>query len=614
MKKCIYLLLALCCHQVMLAQVQRMNGLGEKMGEVNVAALDSIDLNPQIVNYDVHPLPSAGYGNLKALRRLQRMNMGNNTTPSKLRGDAPNPIIVKGLTANTAQGIPLDNDIAVANNGNIMSCVNSNIKLWNDTLKATLNFRSLTSMVAALGNFTWISDPRSLYDPVSDRFVMTFFSGSDSWESSIFVGFSKSNKPDSTWNFYKLNGNSFNDSTWSDYPIIALNDKDVFITYNQVKDNVSWQVGFKQSVIWQIDKASGINGAATLPFTLWSNLKLGDSMYRNICPAKPQVAPFGNDMYFVSVRNVALSNDSVFLFHIDNSQQSGLAQLSTSFLKSNINYGFPPNVPLRDYQELMTNDGRVLAAIYTNNKIFFGANSINPAFNNAAVYLSTISNVTGANPSVTGKMVSNAKQEFGYPSMCYLGNGNANDDRVLWTFSHCYTDSFAGCSMLYQNAQGQYSDIISLKDGLTNVNVLSDSTERWGDYSGVQRKFNTAGTAYLANSYSNQSGLRAWIAKIENAEFAVSNSDYPSVLQDVQVYPNPSVAHIRIDFSLQTRTKVNIALYNVQGQLLIQLPNDYLKAGNQSLYLNTAHLKQGMYIVKGTSSEGVLFSKEFIKE
>ena len=97
---------------------------------------------------------------------------------------------------------------------------------------------------------------------------MTFFSGSDSWDTHIFVGFSKTNRPDSAWTFYELNGNSFNDSTWSDYPIISINDDDVFITYNQVKDNVSWQIGFKQSVIWQLDKASGYNSAATLPFTL----------------------------------------------------------------------------------------------------------------------------------------------------------------------------------------------------------------------------------------------------------------------------------------------------------------------------------------------------------
>jgi hypothetical protein len=53
------------------------------------------------------------------------------------------------------------------------------------------------------------------------------------------------------------------DSTWSDYPIIALSGSDLFLTFNQVRDNVSWTVGFKQSVIWQIDKTKGLRRRLT---------------------------------------------------------------------------------------------------------------------------------------------------------------------------------------------------------------------------------------------------------------------------------------------------------------------------------------------------------------
>jgi hypothetical protein len=104
------------------------------------------------------------------------------------------------------------------------------------------------------------------------------FGSSVSYESEILVGFSQTNDPAGNWNVYTLNGNSFNDSTWSDYPIISLSDKDLFMTFNQVKDNVSWTVGFRQSVIWQINKQDGYAGTP-LQYNLWDSIQYNGVPY-----------------------------------------------------------------------------------------------------------------------------------------------------------------------------------------------------------------------------------------------------------------------------------------------------------------------------------------------
>ncbi|MCX8471635.1 MAG: T9SS type A sorting domain-containing protein [Chitinophagaceae bacterium] len=612
MKKYFLIAAILSVASITYSQVLKTNGNAAKKGEINIHDIKNIDVNAQITNVDLHPLPSAAYGNLKAIRKAQRKQLQAPNIPfKKTRGNAINPIQTKGVFGNSG-GIPLDNDIAVSNNGLVLTCVNSNIRIFNDTFKTIVASKSLTSLVAQLGVYNWISDPRAIYDPVAERFIMTFFSGSDSWDTHIFVGFSKTNRPDSAWTFYELNGNSFNDSTWSDYPIISINDNDVFITYNQVKDNVSWQIGFKQSVIWQLDKVSGYNSAATLPFTLWSNLKLDSVNYRNICPAKPQIAPFGNTMNFVSVRNVALSNDSVFLLTINNSQSSGNATLNSAVLKSNIPYGFPPNVPTKNFQELMTNDGRVLAAIYTNDKIYFGANTFNPTFNNSGVYLGTIENVNSA-PIVTGKIIGASNVEYAYPSMCYLGNNSAADEKILYTFSQCYTDSFPGCAMLYKNNANQFSDIIVLKNGLSGIDALMDSTERWGDYSGTQRRYNQFGTAYMANSWGNTGSLKTWVSLINVADFPLSNTNFNNE-EALAIYPVPAENIIICNFTLNSKSKVNIALFSLDGKIVQQLPFDYLKAGRQSIKINISELQQGNYILKGVADNGEVFSKQFLKK
>jgi hypothetical protein len=607
MKKLFLITLIMWLSHYLEAQVT-LNGGGRLLGTVNVSDPAILDLDIRIRNFDLHPLPSAAYGDLKAIRNAERRNPPTATTRKKSRGVANNPLQTKGTQGNLPNGIPPDNDIAVSNSGIVLSVVNDNLKVTNDTFKNIVTTRSLTSLVAGLGNFQYLSDPRVLYDPVQDRFVMCFFGGSDSWDTHIFVGFSKTNRPDSNWNFYELPGNSFNDSTWSDYPIMAMNDDDLYITFNHVKDNVSWQIGFKQSVIWQIDKNSGYSAATTLPYTLWSDLKLGNTFYRNICPAKPQIIPFGNDMYFLSVRNVAMSNDSVFLLHINNSQQSGNAQLTAQALKSDISYGFPPNVPMKNKNYLMTNDGRVLSAIKVNDRIHFGANSFNPAYNNAAVYLGAIENVSTA-PSVKAKLWSDSSNEYAYPSMCYMGNG----DQILYTFSQCYTDSFPGCAMLYKNSNHEFSDILKLGNGTTAVNQLNDTTERWGDYSNTQRKYNEPGIAYMANTIGFYSTLRTWLARIQNTEYPLSVPELSSALP-IQIYPVPVMDRLTVAFDLATRTRVNIQLVDLNGNLIQQLPHDYLKPGRQEVSINTAGLLNGNYLLRGMNDEGVvIFSRLFLK-
>lgn len=211
--------------------------------------------------------------------------------------------------------------MAVGLDGTIVSAVNSNLQIYNSN-GVSIATRSLAALASKLGTFTMNSDPRLLYDPQTDRYVIVWFTGSLSTTNKIIVGFTKTNNPADSWNFYTLNGASFNDSTWSDYPIISLSNKDLFITFNQVKDNIHWSVGFKQSVIWQLDKQKGYDGDP-LKFTLWSDIKHNGGNHRNICPAKYQTASPDSNMYFLSVRNVANSNDTIFLLEINNTYASG---------------------------------------------------------------------------------------------------------------------------------------------------------------------------------------------------------------------------------------------------------------------------------------------------
>jgi hypothetical protein len=493
-----------------------------------------------------------------------------------------------------AGGIPMDNDIAISNDGIIISAVNSNIWIY-DTLGNRLGIRNIVNIVPFLGQFDRVSDPRLLYDPKTDRFILVCFSGSSSTTTKIIVGFTATNDPLANWNFYQLNGNPFNDSTWSDYPIISISDKDLFMTFNQIQDVLGWQFGFRQSVIYQIKKDDGYN-ATPLQYTLWDSIKYNGTLYRNICPAKYQETNMGDDMYFLSVRNVDISNDSVFIIHIDNSYQSGNATMTQKVVQSPVDYGFPPNPAMNNGNYLMTNDGRVLAAIYENDHIHFGANSVHPTLFNAGVLLGEIKNVSSASPTITAEVFADSVTEYGYPSMTYMGS-SPTDHRVLFNIAHCYTDSFPGISVIYKDASSGFSDMVRVIESANSVNNLTDSNERWGDYSGVQALYNNPSVAYLAGTYVPSSSYRARIAKIRNADWPLSISNSQSAITQSSIFPNPiNESKFTTQFTLAKQENLSFNLYSMNGQLIENLLNRNCKAGKNEFSFITNPLPKGNYI------------------
>jgi hypothetical protein len=68
------------------------------------------------------------------------------------------PIVGRNFNANVTNGTPNDNDFAIGNNGMIISCVNTNILMLNDTGRALIQ-RSLSAFGNALGPLNRTYDP-----------------------------------------------------------------------------------------------------------------------------------------------------------------------------------------------------------------------------------------------------------------------------------------------------------------------------------------------------------------------------------------------------------------------------------------------------------------------
>lgn len=580
---------------------------------INLSDPTITDWNPLLVTVAEAPKPANDYSNKKEILKTQRLQK-QWTSPAQdesNRGNTPAPIMLNNFTANNSQSTPNDNHLAISNGGKIVSVTNSIFKVY-DEAGLQLQSKSLSLFGSALGLLQGISDPRAIYDPQHDRFVVMFFAGNTSATSTIVLGFSQTNDPAGVWNLYALSGNYLNDTTWSDYPIVALSQSDLFFTFNHLKDGQDWKTGFRYSAIWQVDKLKGYTGD-TLEFNFWHSIGHNGKPIWSVCPVQGGSAPSGPETYFLSVRPGDLSNDTVFLHTISDSYQSGNAQFSTKILKTDKVYGLPPNALQKDGQYLATNDARVLSGFIENNKIQYVQNCVDTQTVTATVYVGEIDNPSSVTPQVRGKLVPNSGIEFAYPSIAYLGNGQF-DNRAIITCSYVTQDTFPGTAAFYKDASGNISDILIVKPGEKAVNVLTDSVERWGDYTGIQKKYNEPNTAWLAGSYVYPSQqYRTWIAKVVNADSAVVSglSQLDEKIQS-KIFPNPASEQFSVEIELPRGNYTNFALYDATGKLVRTLLEDNCKPGKSIFSFNTQHLHTGVYFLKISNREDVLKTEKVI--
>jgi hypothetical protein len=590
------------------------DGTAPKAKEINLSDTALKDYAPNLNSIDKQPIPASEYGDKKEELYRKRIKAIQAKKKSGNGDEAVSPKVIQQFEGNVANGSPSDNDVAIGIDGTILSAVNTNIQIFTEAgiLRTS---KSLATLASSLGSLSQNSDPRVLYDPKADRYIMVCFSGIVSSTNKIIVGFTKTNDPAGAWNFYTLNGASFNDSTWSDYPIISFSNKDLFITFNQVKDNISWTIGFKQSVIWQLDKQKGYDGDP-LKYTLWSDIKNNGRNLRNICPAKYQTTEPDSNMYFLSVRNVDASNDTIFLLEINNTYASGKAQLKQRILKSPVKYGFPPNAFQSKVggkiQQLMTNDARVLAAIYENGNVHFGSNSILQGDVTSTVMLGTIKNVQAINPKVEAKLLNIPGMEFGYPSMAYTGV-DPLDHKVMYSFSHCRIDSFPGTSVIYKDAKDNFSKLLIVKEGESLVNAFSDSIERWGDYTNMQKLYQYENQAFLTGSYGKTNRMATWLAKLEVNDTTKGTKPTNSLLQSnletkVAIYPNPIKNNLfQVNFEINDNEDLSFDLYDNIGRKVVKLLETKGYNGKNEFSFRTNDLPKGQYIlqIKGEKTTNI---------
>lgn len=549
----------------------------------------------------------------------------------KTSQEAPTPILERSFEGNLlSSGVPNDNDMAISNDGYVVSAINSIVYIYDIQNPDTFLLRkSLGSFASGLGFSTSKFDPKVVYDPIADRFILVFLAGSTYQSSKIVVAYSQTNDPTQDWNVYILKGNPIDNQTWSDYPVIGINDEELFIGFNTFTNGSSNNSGFVEGTFWQIGNHEGYAGDS-----------LHTEYYHDIlceCPGKTRaifnVTPikggselYGPNMYLLSSRNISIENDTIFLLEVTGRVDDPSTELKVKTLKNPNKYFLPPPAHQFGPHEFDTNDSRVLGGFYENNTIQYVQSCMDTSTGLAGVYHGFIKNPEADTPELHANIIGHEYLDLGYPNISYSGLVNKNDyldydtvagdQEAIINVNHTADTVFSGLSAFYYSNNGEYSELIRIKEGDNYVDRLNGNLERWGDYSGSQRKYNEPGTVWVVGSYGKENNSHGtWIAELKSTDSLRVLPDTNDVFIPPTniVYPNPTIDMVNYSFTAETNMTMSIGVYDMSGHIVKELVHEDIKQGQNLITFSIQPLAAGMYYLRGISADKEVFKTKIVK-
>jgi hypothetical protein len=252
-------------------------------------------------------------------------------------------------------------------------------------------------------------------------------------------------------------------------------------------------------------------------------------------------------------------------------------------------------------------------------------NSINPDSVRSALYHGKVSNVSGAK-NFSGNVIGVNELDFAYPNISYTGKFTGDDEAII-VFNHTSVDTAAGVSAIFYNGNtNQYSERVTLKSGDSFVNVFGNTAyERWGDYTGTQRKYNEPGKVWVSGFFGTRRALPgsptqrrinwSWVSALESADTSTTSSiTQLKKTFNIKSYPNPAINKVAIEFELEAAADIQVALYSTEGKLLKVLYKDFTKKGKNIFSFSTEALAQGTYFITVSSNNQPLVHQKIIKQ
>lgn len=491
--------------------------------------------------------------------------------------------LIDDFQGNTHNGwTPPDNDIAVSNAGRIVSVTNSAIFYLNSSGAVTYNASYSTFFSTYISGLSAsIFDPVVAYDSESDRFVMVVLHGNTSTTSQVLVCFSQTNNPADGWNVYSFAGNFKSDGSWFDYPKLAINKEEVWVTGNLFFNSGG---GFNEAIILQIDKTIGYAGGS-VPYQTY----LGTNRF-TVTPCRNAFSTqLSQGMFFVSSSSGGSSN---YRLHIVNDDLSGTPTLTNTNVSTTAYSPSGDAAQSGTTRQLDNGDCRILSAYYQSPYVHFvHMHDVGSGWNGVR-YVRL--DVTGAS-ALTRGFGNVGNLDYSYPAITSFSTDPTRHESII-TFQASGPSAFPSVRAFTIDNDAAISPSISVKSG-TGFVAIGSGLQRWGDYIGMAKKYNaTTREAWCAAAFGNSSNnYTTWIGKFGGLVSGLEDQSVEPI--ESKVYPNPIIQDFALDFELTERTRLQVELYSLSGGLVKTLYAGRGKPGKNTFKFNKGVLPAGQYLL-----------------
>ena len=219
-------------------------------------------------------------------------------SPSSFAVDNPNVGVEVQVTYTNSLSPP-DGGSATNGAGQTFTASNTWVEIFNAS-GAVLYSESPETFFSDLSPTAMVYDPRVLYDPSANRFIVVYLHGTTSNLTELYIAVSQTSNPAGSWWFYKRPANDGDANLWFDYPQVAYSDGTLTISGNMFLNGG----GSSQEVKVYMMDLDAMYAGATAGTVFFDDVEIDEGVDAfSVHPCSYPFGQYGPGLYMVSRQN-----------------------------------------------------------------------------------------------------------------------------------------------------------------------------------------------------------------------------------------------------------------------------------------------------------------------